>query len=557
VGDVLTKMLRKGSEGGLIKGLLPQFREGGVVSLQYADDTIIFSDPSEYYLKNLKCSLVWFENMSGMRINYHKSELIPCNLSNDQIHNAAHIFGCPVGSFPIKYLGVPLHYDKLRREDIQPLVDNILKRVGSWRGKLLSHAAKITLIQSCLASVPVYLLSFIKFPKWAIKVMNAHFANCLWSDSEGKNKYHLVKWDNVSMLKEFGGLGIPSLRDLNTCLLASWVKRYQADRGKIWRDLIDFKYKTDRPNIFDTKDANCSHFFKGFMWAARAAKVGFRWKVGDGRKIKFWEDNWLGSSSLAIQFWDLYSIVNEKTSTIAELWDGHNLKCTFKRTVSERLGRVWLEIVQLASTITFSEEEDALIWSFSSNGIYTSQSLYRVINFRGVKPVYTPSVWSLKIPPRIHFFLWLLSKNKNLTRDNLAKRQKVEDMRCLFCEELESCNHVFFECVVAKEMWSRISSAIGRNVGNSFESIGICWLSNRKFAAINILSSAALWAMWKLRNALCFQNFVWQDMRKLLMNIVVMAQNWIMLCPPEKKKEMECYIKELIYLAKRPEMLKN
>jgi hypothetical protein len=26
------------------------------------------------------------------------------------------------------------------------------------------------------------------------------------------------------------------------------------------------------------------------------------------------------------------------------------------------------------------------------------------------------------------------------------------------------------------------------------------------------------------------------------------------LCPPEKKKELECYIKELIYLAKRPEI---
>jgi hypothetical protein len=34
--------------------------------------------------------------------------------------------------------------------------------------------------------------------------------------------------------------------------------------------------------------------------------MGFRWKVGDGKKIKLWEDNWLGSSSLAIQFWELY-----------------------------------------------------------------------------------------------------------------------------------------------------------------------------------------------------------------------------------------------------------
>jgi hypothetical protein len=41
-----------------------------------------------------------------MRINCHKSELVPINLSEEQIYMAAHIFGCPIGSFPIKYLGV-------------------------------------------------------------------------------------------------------------------------------------------------------------------------------------------------------------------------------------------------------------------------------------------------------------------------------------------------------------------------------------------------------------------------------------------------------------------
>jgi hypothetical protein len=316
-----------------------------------------------------------FEKMSGMKINYHKSELVPCNMTEDQIHSAAHILGCPVGAFPIKYLGVPLHYEKLRRGDIQPLVDKILKRGASWRGKLLSQAAKVTLIQSCLASIPVYLLSFIKFPKWAIKTLNAHFANCLWSDSEGNHKYHLANWESVSMLKEFGGLGIPSLRDLNTCLLASWIKRYQADDGKLWKDLIDFKYNTSKPNIFFARDTNSSQFFKGFVWAAKAASMGFKWKIGNGNKVKFWEDNWLGPSSIAIQFWDLYTLVNEKTGTVAELWDGQNLRCTFRRTVSERLGRVWMEVVQLASTITFSDEEDALIWKFTSNGVYSSQSL--------------------------------------------------------------------------------------------------------------------------------------------------------------------------------------
>jgi hypothetical protein len=66
--------------------------------------------------------------------------------------------------------------------------------------------------------------------------------------------------------------------------------------------VIDFKCRTDRPSIFYTKDSKTSYFFKDFMWPEKSAKMGLRWKVGNERKIKFWEDNRLGSSSLAIHY---------------------------------------------------------------------------------------------------------------------------------------------------------------------------------------------------------------------------------------------------------------
>ena len=121
----------------------------------------------------------------------------------------------------MKYLGVPLHFDKLKREEVQPLVDKVLKKIGSWRGRLLSSAARVVLIKTCLASIPVYLLSSIKFPKWALQLINTHKTNCSWGDEDDKHKFHLVNWETVSMCKDFGGLGFPNLRDLNLCLLGS------------------------------------------------------------------------------------------------------------------------------------------------------------------------------------------------------------------------------------------------------------------------------------------------------------------------------------------------
>jgi len=107
---------------------------------------------------------------------------------------------------------------------------------------------------------------------------------------------------------------------------------------------------------------------------------------------------------------------------------------------------LWLEVVQLASTIVFTDDEDSLIWLFNSNGVYYFQPLYKIINFRGIMPVHVPHVWNLKIPPGVQIFLCLLSKSKVLTRDNLSVRRKVDDMSCLFCEENEHVGHLFFYC---------------------------------------------------------------------------------------------------------------
>jgi hypothetical protein len=161
------------------------------------------------------------------------------------------------------------------------------------------------------------------------------------------------------------------------------------------------------------------------LWAARAARMGYMWKVGDRTSVRFREDNWIGSSSLVIQYWELYCLVNEQSKTIAELWDGENLRCTFKRCVDVRIFNMWEEVVSIASALVLNGEEDELIWKFQSSRVYSSQSLYVVINFQGVTPVYVPSVWSLMVPPRVHFFLWLVSKNKLLTRNNLGKRRRV------------------------------------------------------------------------------------------------------------------------------------
>lgn len=47
----------------------------GITHLQYVDDTVIVIDRDDESIRNVKFLLYYFEMMSGMQINYDKSEV--------------------------------------------------------------------------------------------------------------------------------------------------------------------------------------------------------------------------------------------------------------------------------------------------------------------------------------------------------------------------------------------------------------------------------------------------------------------------------------------------
>jgi hypothetical protein len=49
--------------------------------------------------------------------------------------------------------------------------------------------------------------------------------------------------------------------------------------------------------------------------------------------------------------------------------------------VTEIVMGMWHELVAIAESLSIQEEEDQIIWSYESSGIYTVQSLYAVISF--------------------------------------------------------------------------------------------------------------------------------------------------------------------------------
>lgn len=89
--------------------------------------------------------------------------------------------------------------------------------------------------------------------------------------------------------------------------------------------------------------------------------------------------------------------------------------------------------------------------------------------------------------------LWLLVNNRTTTRDNLAKRKKLDDKSCLFCCEEETVQHLFFVCAVAKQCWFILSQILNIRLEEPLVDTGNLWLSHEKFLVVNIFISVVLW----------------------------------------------------------------
>ena len=89
--------------------------DGGITHLQYVDDTVLLLQFSVENLTNVRLILSCYEAMSGMKINFEKSEVFLVGLSVDEQQQAATILGCKIGTFPIKYLGMLVSHCKITK----------------------------------------------------------------------------------------------------------------------------------------------------------------------------------------------------------------------------------------------------------------------------------------------------------------------------------------------------------------------------------------------------------------------------------------------------------
>ena len=190
----------------------------------------------------LKALLRGFELASGLKINYAKSQFGIIGGMVSWTNEAAQFLNCRQIETPFSYLGIPIGAKPSSALVWEPLINKCQIKLSKWAQKNISMAGKVTLINSVLNALPIYLLSFFKIPQKVVHRLVTLQRNFLWGGDREHKKIPWVKWEEVCLPKAEGGLGIKDIAKFNEALLGKWIWALASDQQQLWARIINSKY---------------------------------------------------------------------------------------------------------------------------------------------------------------------------------------------------------------------------------------------------------------------------------------------------------------------------
>ncbi|KAJ4795769.1 RNA-directed DNA polymerase (reverse transcriptase)-related family protein [Rhynchospora pubera] len=387
---------------------------------------------------------------------------------------------------------------------------------------------RLVLLNSVLTASPLYFFSIFRCPAWVLTKIDRIRRNFLWGSYQSfdKKKFCLVSWQIITKQKEFGGWGILNLHHMNTALLGKWIWKYHfKEHTSIWKSIV-----TSRYNSFDNTSTS-SPLWKTLSRLKPLFNLGCKRIVGNGDNISFWNEVWLDNIPLSRTFPLLFNKTNKPKATISQVWNEGKVKLSLSRGISNPVRSKKTVVLNILNELNLNSEKDSIFWNLDSRGFYSVRSLYSFLNNLGITCNLNHTVWPIKVPLKAKLLLWLILNNKILTLDNLQKKGWQGPNKCVFCDNLESVDHIFLNCPSASNFWTGFNLFNDRGINLNFTNMSSIWFSINNLKSNDRAFTKAILAtwcsvVWNERNNMVFRDFKTNEHNHTIFRTLHLFLNW-------------------------------
>ena len=125
--------------------------------LFFTDDLFLFAEADMDQAAIVRACLDDFCAASGEKVNNLNSRVfLSKNVNHTCVTEISNFMGFTPCADLGKYLGVPLHHQRVTRSTHDYILGKMDKRLSAWKANALSSAARHTLVQSVLSAIPSY-----------------------------------------------------------------------------------------------------------------------------------------------------------------------------------------------------------------------------------------------------------------------------------------------------------------------------------------------------------------------------------------------------------------
>lgn len=385
----------------------------------YADDAAVFVNPIREEVKAIRDILQCFGEVSGLKVNISKCTAYPIRCDGINLDEVLEAFGGTTANLPCKYLGLPLSIRKLRRVEIQPLLDKSSARLKPWKGKLITRPGRLILVNSVITAMATYFLTIFTANVWAEKRLNKIRRNFQWNaDEEGNGGKCLVNWKAICAPKHYGGLDIKDIGSFGRSLRLRWLWYEWQVEDKPWKG-------TAVP--CDTIDRQ--------LFAACTTIT-----IGDGSIARFWNEKWLMGQAPKDIAPKMFCLARRKNLTVKDaLTEGRWMKGLQRIESPEDIDQ-FINLWELIQNIQLTAEHDCIKWNLTGDGFYSAKSAYHFQFLTRIPQPRLENVWRAKAEPKVKFYNWLLLQNRNWTSDRLQHRDWPHSDKCV-PDHRDGCTH--------------------------------------------------------------------------------------------------------------------